>query len=46
MSRKVLRFCADPSFQKVAIANLQDAPTVAGEEALRNAGLYDAVKDV
>jgi molybdate transport system substrate-binding protein len=36
----------DPSIQKLAIANPQHAPYGrAAEEALRNAGLYDAVKD-
>jgi molybdate transport system substrate-binding protein len=36
----------DPSIQKVAIANPQHAPYGrAAEEALRNAGVYDTVKD-
>jgi molybdate transport system substrate-binding protein len=36
----------DPSVQKVAIANPQHAPYGrAAEEALRHAGVYDAVKD-
>jgi molybdate transport system substrate-binding protein len=36
----------DPSIQKVSIANPQHAPYGrAAEEALRNAGVYDAVKD-
>ncbi len=36
----------DPSFQKLAIANPQHAPYGrAAEEALRKAGVYDAVKN-
>ena len=36
----------DPSIRKIAIANPQHAPYGrAAEEALRNAGVYDAVKD-
>jgi molybdate transport system substrate-binding protein len=36
----------DPSLRKVAIANPQHAPYGrAAEEALRNAGVYDAIKD-
>ena len=43
---KGLAVLRDPSIQKVAIANPQHAPYGrAAEEALRNAGLYDAVKD-
>lgn len=43
---KGLAVLRDPSIRKVAIANPQHAPYGrAAEEALRNAGLYDAVKD-
>jgi len=43
---KGLATLRDPSIQKVAIAHPQHAPYGrAAEEALRNAGLYDAVKD-
>jgi molybdate transport system substrate-binding protein len=43
---KGLAALRDPSVQKVAIANPQHAPYGrAAEEALRRAGVYDAVKD-
>jgi molybdate transport system substrate-binding protein len=43
---KGLAVLRDPSVQKVAIANPQHAPYGrAAEEALRNSGVYDAVKD-
>ena len=43
---KGLATLRDPSIQKVAIANPQHAPYGrAAEEALRNGGVYDAVKD-
>jgi len=43
---KGLTVLRDPSIQKVAIANPQHAPYGrAAEEALRNAGVHDAVKD-
>jgi molybdate transport system substrate-binding protein len=42
---KGLAILRDPSIQKLAIANPQHAPYGrAAEEALRNAGVYDAVK--
>jgi molybdate transport system substrate-binding protein len=43
---KGLSILRDPSVQKIAIANPQHAPYGrAAEQALRNSGLYDAVKD-
>jgi molybdate transport system substrate-binding protein len=43
---KGLAVLREPSIQKVAIANPQHAPYGrAAEEALRNGGVYDAVKD-
>ena len=43
---KGLMALRDPSIQKVAIANPQHAPYGrAAQEALQNAGVYDAVKD-
>ncbi len=43
---KGLAALRDPSIHKVAIANPQHAPYGrAGEEALRKAGVYDAIKD-
>ena len=46
MSAKVFSALRDPAVQKIAIANPAHAPYGrAAEEALRQAGVYDAVKD-
>ena len=43
---KELEALRDPAFQRLAIANPQHAPYGrAAEQALRNAGIYDAIKD-